>query len=111
LQSYSVLFLFLESRRRRCRLFTLLYTPGGLTGSQTLTSFEVLLEGPLVTQVPVEGPPMSQVPGHRFRALFRVLRRDLFMTVSLCDPEILSLRQVVTGEVEDNIRRNRRILH
>jgi len=31
-----MLFLFLDSRRRRCRLFTLLYTPGGLTGSQTL---------------------------------------------------------------------------
>jgi hypothetical protein len=36
MQNYSVLFLHLDSRRRRCRLFTL-YTPGGLTGSQTLT--------------------------------------------------------------------------
>jgi hypothetical protein len=42
--------LFLDSRRRRCRLFTLLYTPGSPAGSQTLT-MEVcndLVEGLLV---------------------------------------------------------------
>src|SRR4051794_7856795 len=32
-----LLFLFLGSRRRRCKLSTLLYTPGGCTGPRILT--------------------------------------------------------------------------
>ena len=36
---YSVLFLDLAPRRRYCRLFTLLFEPDGLTGSQTLTQW------------------------------------------------------------------------
>src|SRR5271170_8521540 len=35
---YTVLFLDLAPRQRYCRLFTLLFEPGGLPGSQTLTS-------------------------------------------------------------------------
>jgi hypothetical protein len=34
---YTVLYRDLAPRRRYCRLFTLLFRPGGLTGSQTLT--------------------------------------------------------------------------
>src|SRR5277367_6389740 len=34
---HTVLSLDLAPRRRYCRLFTLLFEPGGLTGSQTLT--------------------------------------------------------------------------
>src|SRR5271170_2297037 len=34
---YSVLFQDLASRRRYCKLFTLLFGPGGPTGSQILT--------------------------------------------------------------------------
>jgi hypothetical protein len=44
---YTVLYQDSASKRRYCRLFTLLFRPGGLTGSQTLTdniiSFKIFI--------------------------------------------------------------------
>jgi len=54
---YTVLLLDLALRRRYCRLFTLLFRPGSLTGLQTLTDTKPLWMAPRPNKVLVASRP------------------------------------------------------